>query len=306
MSATAVVFPGMGPIRFADVGRFLVVNPVARKLVAEADARLGYPLLERLRSSEGDYTEYAQVAFFVSCVALARWADEEYGEAPAYATGPSFGEKPLAAYVGALSFSDGVWMTSRLARCLEEYFASEHQDVVTHSFVRVPRERVVEMLAELPWSEISCYIDRDFHMVTLRERHLDRLTRQIRANGGLSLYTMRPPMHASAFGALRRKAEDEVIGKLTFAEPALPVIADQDGAVLRTGEEIREMLLKSFVQPLRWPDVVGALKRLDVGAVRVCGPDSLFGRVAVTRQAFEVVAVNPRTALQPRAQRATA
>jgi [acyl-carrier-protein] S-malonyltransferase len=294
--ATAMVFPGMSPARFADVGRFMLINPHARKLAAAAGARLGYPLIERFRDDEGEYSHAAQVAFMVNCLALAEWAGEELGIEPQVCTGPSFGEKPLSAFSGALPFEEAVWMTAELARCMDEFFDTEYRDVVTHSFVRTPRERLDEILADLDgrgeWHDISCYIDDDFHMVSLRERN--------RSAGGLPLYTMRPPMHSSAFGALRRKAEDEVLGGLAFADPRLPIVADQDGTVIRSGEGVRAMLLDSFVRPLRWPDVVASLLRLGVGTVCVAGPDSLFGRVAATTSNFEVVAANPRLALLPR------
>jgi malonyl CoA-acyl carrier protein transacylase len=300
----AIVFPGMSPSRFSDVGKFMLINPFARKLIAEADKRLGYPLVDSFREAEGDYSEFAQVGFMVNCLALAQWAEQELGIDPDYCTGPSFGGKPTSVYAGSLPFADAVWMTANLARGMEEFFATEYQDVVTHSFIRTPEQRLAEVLAELgdlgEWHDISCYVDHDFYMVSLRERNLDWLKQKIRSIGGLSLYTMRPPLHSRAFEPLRRKAEDEVIGKLTFTDPLLPVVADQDGTVLSTGDEIRTMLLDCIVKPLRWPDVVSTLEREGVRKVCVAGPDSLFGRVRCTTSRFEVVSVNPRLALQPR------
>lgn len=69
--------------------------------------------------------------------------------------------------------------------------------------------------------------------------------------------------------------------------------------MLTTGDEVRTMLLDGFVRPVRWPAVVDALRRHGVGKLYVAGPDSLFGRVPVTTGNFDVVAVDPRTALQP-------
>lgn len=301
---TAVVFPGMGPSRFADVGKFMLINPFARALTAAADERLGYSLVDRFRRAEGDYSEYAQVAFFVNCLALARWAEQELGVRPDVCTGPSFGEKPAAVHVGSLSFEDGVWMTARLAQCLQEYFATEHRDIVTHSFVRTPEPALREVLDELAgqgeWYEISCYVDHDLYLVSLREGNVEWLRRRISAMGGLSLYTMRPPMHSAIFGGLRRKVADEVFAELRFTDPVLPVVADQDGTVVTSADGIRTMLLDSFVRPVRWPAVVSTLQRLGVGTVCVAGQDSLFGRVGCTTSNFTVVAVNPRLALQPR------
>ncbi|MBC2879746.1 MULTISPECIES: ACP S-malonyltransferase [Streptomyces] len=309
-TGTAMIFPGMGPTPFAEVGKFMVVNPFARKLVAAADRVLGYSLVDRYRTTEGDYSEYAQVAFMVNSLALAQWAGHTLGVEAGLCTGPSFGEKPAAAFSGALDFPDAVRATAAFARLLEDYFATEYTDLVTHSFVRVPQDTLRELLGELDergeMYEISCYIDDDFTMLTLREHNLEWLPARLRALGGMSLYTMRPPMHCSLFKGLRDRAEEEVFGPLEFADPTVPVIADQDGALVTTGEGVRAMMLDSCVRPLRWPAVVDALREAGVGTVCVAGQDSLFGRVRRTTDAFEVVPATPRLALRPRPRPASA
>ncbi|WP_460106066.1 ACP S-malonyltransferase [Streptomyces sp. YKOK-J1] len=306
-TGTAVVFPGMNPVRYADLARFLVVNPVARRLLAEADHRLGHSVLDGLEHAEGDYSEHAQVAFMVTCVALAEWARTELGVEADAAVGPSFGGKPLTAFSGSLPFGDAVWMTAELARCMDEFFATQCQDVVTHSFVRITAGQLEEIRTELDaagqWSDIACHLDRSMFMLSLRERNLEWLDKKIRALGGMSLYTMRPPLHSASFAGLRRMAEDRVLGGLEFADPALPVVADQDGTVLRTGDAVREMLLDSVVRAVHWPTAVDALRGLGVGRVCVCGPDGLFGRLACTRENFEVIAADPGLALRPPGRR---
>ncbi|MFE5793568.1 ACP S-malonyltransferase [Streptomyces sp. NPDC056503] len=306
----ALVFPGMGPSRFADVARFMMVDRFARELLKTADDVLGYRLVDRFRDAPADYSEHAQVAFLVNCLALARHAEENHGMVPDYCVGPSFGSKTASAYTGSLSVPDAVRMVSRMARCIDAYFAEEHRDVVTHSFVRTPEEKLRELLGELEaadeWYDISCYLDSDFFMLSLREGRLEWLERSIRAAGGLPLYTMRPPMHSAAFGGLRKKAAEEVFADLDFADPGIPVVSDQDGTLVTTGEGVRTLLLDSVVRPLHWPRTVRALRELGVGEVCVAGPDSLFGRVRTTTENFAVVTVDPRTALRPRPKDAAA
>ncbi|WLQ45269.1 ACP S-malonyltransferase [Streptomyces laculatispora] len=281
----------------------MLINPVARRLVADADDALGYSLVDRYREAEGDYSEYAQVAFLVNCLALAVWAHDRFDPEPELCVGPSFGGKTAAAHTGVLDFADAVRLTAGWARLLESWFAENHQDVVTHSFTRVPRPELDRVLAELDergeWYELSCQVDEDFHMVSLRAPVLDWLGKRLRSVGGLPLYTMRPPMHASVFAPLRERAEKELFAPLTFHDPRIPVVADQDGTLLTTGEQVRTMLLDGFVRPVRWPVVVDALRRHGVGRLYVAGPDSLFGRVPVTTRNFDVVAVDPRAALRP-------
>ncbi|MFB7652471.1 MULTISPECIES: ACP S-malonyltransferase [unclassified Streptomyces] len=302
--ATALVFPGMGPVPFSEVGRFMVANPHARDLVAVADEALGYSLVDAFRTAEGDYSEAAQVAFLVNCLASAYWAREHLDVSPDIVAGPSFGEKAAIAYTGALDLPDAVRLTAEIARCLETYFASHHQDIVTLSFVRAPREELDPILSELgeagEWYEISCYIDDGFWMVSLAERRVEWLLERLRGIGSLPLYSMRPPMHASLFAPLRAMAEREVISRYTFSDPKLPVVADQDGTLLHTGEELRTMLLDSFDHPMNWPSVTTALEDAGVGRLCVAGPDSLFGRVPRTVRTFQVIAAHPRLAMTPR------
>ncbi|MEU0523250.1 ACP S-malonyltransferase [Streptomyces niveus] len=301
---TAMVFPGMGPSPFSDVGRFMVVNPEARELVAIADDVLGYSLVDTFREAEGDYSEAAQVAFLVNCLASARWAERELGIVPSVVTGPSFGEKAALAYCGALTVPDAIRMTAELARCMDDYFRHAHQDIVTLSFVRAPEEGLTAIFADLDaageWHDISCYIDDGFYMVSLSEHRVDWFRSRLRDVGALSLYTMRPPMHCAAFAPLRDRVEREVLAGLDFADPRLPVVADQDGALVETGAGLRAMLLDSFTRPLSWPDVIDGLRSFGTRRVCVAGPDNLFGRVGRTTEAFEVVPANPRAAMTPR------
>ncbi|SOD66878.1 [acyl-carrier-protein] S-malonyltransferase [Streptomyces zhaozhouensis] len=304
-SGAAIVFPGMGAMSFEDVGKFMLVNPYARKLLATADEVLGYSVIDGFRDAEHDYAEASQVAFLINCLALAQWAEAQLGLDPMLCAGPSFGSKATTAYTGCLSVEDTVLMSARIARCQDEYFAKEHTDIVTHSFVRTPTERLTEILGEMDerdwWHDMACYVDDDMHMVSLREDALEWFKERVRGAGGLSLYTMRPPLHSSAFAALRRKAEEEVFAGLSFADPRIPVVSDHDGTLLRTGDQIRNLLLDGIVRQLRWPLVVDTLRAQGVGTVHVAGPDSLFGRVRRTTDNFEVVRLTPRMALRPRA-----
>ncbi|RSM80771.1 ACP S-malonyltransferase, partial [Amycolatopsis sp. WAC 01375] len=202
----AFVFPGMGPTRFADVARFMVVHPSARDLVAVADDRLGYSLVDRFSEADGDYSTEAQIAFLVNCLAMAAWAESEFGVSPDYCTGPSFGGKAAAAYSGALSTSDAVWLTAEFARCLKEYFAVEHADAVTQSFARTPPDRLAEITAELDdagaWYELSCRVDEDFAMLTLSESRVEWLGDRLRAAGGGPVLQMGPPVDRVALPRL--------------------------------------------------------------------------------------------------------
>jgi [acyl-carrier-protein] S-malonyltransferase len=294
----------MGPSSYDDLGRFIATDPCARRLRRVADQVLGYPLMDRYRAAGADYSEYSQVAFLISCLALIEHAGDTLGGRPVACTGPSFGGKAAIAYSAALPAAETILLTARLARCEEEYFKSQYQDAVTQSVARTPEPALRQVLDGMAgrdeWHEISCHIDEDFFMVTMGSSSLNRFTQEVRAAGGLPLYAMRPPMHSSAFGALRRKVEDEVLGDFPLANPSIPVVADQDGSVVVTADGLRTMLLDGIVRPVRWPDAVQSMKALGITKICIPGLDHLFGRVPCTVRNFEVLPITPGFALRPR------
>ncbi|MFE1802235.1 MULTISPECIES: ACP S-malonyltransferase [unclassified Streptomyces] len=306
---SAIVFPGIGPTRFADSARFLVAHPVARRFVAEADRVLGHSLVDRYREAEargdqGAFPEPARLAFLVSCLALAQSAVAEHGVEPVACTGASFGGTAAAVQSGALPFSEAVTMTAEWGRRVEAYFTREHRDVVTQSFARVPADRLAEIRAELDargeWNEVACHVDHDFHLLSVREDSLEWLQKRLRAAGGLPLYVMRPPMHSALFGALRQEIAAEVVADVEFSDPETVVVSDHDGSLVRTAAGVRDLLLDATTRTVRWPAVVDTLKGLGVERVHVAGQDALWSRVDVMTEAFEVVALRPDTAMRPR------
>ncbi|GLY16344.1 malonyl CoA-acyl carrier protein transacylase [Kineosporia sp. NBRC 101677] len=298
----AVVFPGLAGATFADLGRFLALDQFARPLLRRARTVLGYPVLQRLHDSgEDDYSEAAQVASLISSLALAERA--LLTASPAYCAGPSFGVRATAVLSGCLSFEDGVRATVGMARQERAYFENEHTDLVTQTVVRVPDEKLTTLLGE--WNargerlELSGDLDQGFAMITLSETRLAQFRREIGALGGYNMHTMRPPAHSVLFGGLREAVAAEVLPALTFREPVLPVVTDQDGTVADTAQGVREMLLNTFDRPFSWPAVVASLTAHGVRTVHLAGADPLFHRLDSTKRHFRVVRVDPRSALRP-------
>ena len=276
----------------------MVVDPYARARLAEAADVLGYDLLDRFYDSTDEYSTYHQLAFVVNSIALADRAERELGERPGICAGPSFGQKAAAAYAGSMSFADVLRLTAEWAELEQDYFRTEHVDVVTQTVTRVPEEAFAEFLAGLAdrgvYHDLSGRLDDGFLMVSVCETALDELKAAVAAMGGYSMHTMRPAVHAAGFVALRLRAELEVLDHYDVGAPQLTLVHDSTGAIVRTGEDMRAMLLDTFDRPIDWPAVTGTLRGLGVDRLVITGPDNLFGRLARTRKSFEVVALDPK------------
>ncbi|WP_033289414.1 acyltransferase domain-containing protein [Amycolatopsis jejuensis] len=302
--ATAALFPGMAAAEFGDLGRFLVLDRYVRRWLRAADDALGAPLLPAFRAESAesaesaDYGPFSQVAFLVSSLALAERAESEYGMRPDVCVGPSLGQRAAAVYSGAVGFAEAVRLTVGWARCEEEYFAAEPDDFVTQCFVRVPPDALLEVLADLDkrgeWAEVSAELGNGTVMVSMCEAVLGDVVSAVRRSGGYVMQAMRPAVHARRFTALREKAA-AVLDGYPVADPEVPIVADQDGRVVRTADGVRTLLLDGFDRPVDWPAAVTGLAGLGVGTVYVTGPDHLFHRLDATRSLGEIVAVTPET-----------
>jgi [acyl-carrier-protein] S-malonyltransferase len=301
---TAIVFPGISQNPFHQVAKFLLINPVARRLTATANEVLGYSLVERYRTAERAWSEAERVAFLLTCLALGHSARDSQDIDMELCAGPSFGATPAAVFSGALSFPEAVRMTADWGRHIDDYFTGQHGDIVTQSFARTPEHELGEILRELDaageWYGIACRVDHDVTMLSLREPRLEWLLEQLRSRGGLPLYTMRPPMHSPLFQALRETVEREVFGGLRFTDPIIPLVSDHDGSLLHTADQVRTLLLDGIVRPVDWPGTLGALRRHGIGNLVISGPDGLWGRVDSAKNAFTVTTLTPQSALRPR------
>ena len=303
--SSALVFPALSPVRRNELGTFLTVHPTARRRLAEADAALGHHLADALADApaDDDYAEPVQVAVLTACVALADWAAQQLGATWDYVVGPSFGERAALAHTGALPFADTVRLVDEIARTERRYFATHHRDVVTHSFVRVAEDRLGDLLAGLSWHEISGRMDTDFHMVSLREAELAGFKDAIGAAGGYSMYTMRPPAHASLFTGVRAEME-RVCAPYPIAAPRVPIVSYLDGSLLTEPAALRTSLLDGFVRPIGWVGTVRALRELGVDKLWVAGPDAMFSRLRGTVEHFDVELCDLRRVMRRPRQRA--
>ncbi|RJQ83719.1 acyltransferase domain-containing protein [Amycolatopsis panacis] len=292
----------MGPARAGELGRFLVIDPLARRRVAVADEALGYRLVDRLREAGDEYTEYLQIAFVLASLALAERAEAEHGLTPVVCGGSSFGERAAVVRSGALPLAELVRLVAGIARCEQEYFTTRHQDLVSQFVVRLPEECLPELLDGMV-HDVSGRFDPDVHLITLAEADLDEFIRRVRAAGGYALTTMRPAAHSPRLTGLRDRLADEVFGRYSFRDPELPVVSDQDGALLRTGEAVASLLLESTVTMVRLPELAARFARLGVRRTLVPGPDHLLHRLPGLAGQTELLRADVKEALKPRRPR---
>ncbi|MER7114170.1 ACP S-malonyltransferase [Saccharomonospora azurea] len=302
--ASAFFFPGLDAFTLAEIGKFFVLSPHARERLAVADDVLGRSVTRALRDSDDYASPVARVASLVNALALADWARQELGVEPRYCLGMSFGEQIAATYAGCLSLETAVSVIARIGECELEYFRSEHRELVTQVVTRLPAERRDDILADLAardvFHEVSGRVDEGHYLITLPREHLADFTATVSSAGGYALQTMDPPAHCAVFAPLSERVAKEVLADVEFADPAVPIVSDEDGSVVTTGAGVRDMVASGFVRPLNWLSTAPALAGLGVRRLYVVGLDRMWHRLSVTKSNFDVTPVNQARVLRHR------
>ncbi len=262
----AFMFPGQGS-QYVNMGRELVaLSPVVAEVFAEADEVmapvLGRPLTSYIFIDEDDsaammqaqfdllQTEITQPAMLAMDIAMMKLL-AEYGFEPEMVVGHSLGEYAALIAAGALPFADAL---EAVAARGSEMSKVSWEDNGRMAAVLAPYDAVMDTLARVDGYVVPANINSSSQSViggasdaveqasTLFEKQGFRAI-QIPVS-----HAFHTEIVAPASGPLR-----EVLDRLRFAEPRLPVVANVTGDYYpQTVEEIKEMLQVQVASPVQW------------------------------------------------------
>ena len=263
MSKTAFLFPGQGA-QSIGMGQQLAESlPAARALFDDAEQVLGYDLARLCAKGpveELDSTIYSQPALFVCSLAAVEQIRSETPEIISLASaaaGLSLGEYTALVFAGVMEFEHAL----RVVKCRGEAMQAAAD--------ATPSGMVSVLGLELAQVEDLCEQSRQPDEVLRIANHLcpgnivvsgdnascEKLVENAEAAGAMKVVALAV---AGAFhtpimeSALERLAE--VLAEVPMASPRIPVISNVDAQPHSDPEEIREILVKQVVSPVRWED----------------------------------------------------
>ena len=263
MSKTAFLFPGQGA-QSIGMGQQLAESlPAARALFDDAEQVLGYDLARLCANGpveELDSTIYSQPALFVCSLAAVEQIRSETPEIISLASaaaGLSLGEYTALVFAGVMEFEHAL----RVVKCRGEAMQAAAD--------ATPSGMVSVLGLELAQVEDLCEQSRQPDEVLRIANHLcpgnivvsgdnascEKLVENAEAAGAMKVVALAV---AGAFhtpimeSALERLAE--VLAEVPMASPRIPVISNVDAQPHSDPEDIREILVKQVVSPVRWED----------------------------------------------------
>jgi [acyl-carrier-protein] S-malonyltransferase len=286
MTAFAFVFPGQGS---QSVGMLDAWgdHPAVVATLKEASAALGEDIGRLIHDGpkeQLDLTTNTQPVMLTAGIAAWRAWRAEGGAAPVAVAGHSLGEYTALVAAGVLSLADALPLVRLRATAMQEAVpvgvgAMAAILGLDAQAVRDGCHAAAAASGEVV--EAVNFNDPKQIVIAGTKAGVDKACEMLKAAGAKRALPLpvSAPFHSSLMkpAALRLQAALE---KLALAAPAIPVVNNIDVATPSDGAAIRDALVRQAAGPVRWVEVVQALRARGVTHVVECGPGKVLAGMA--------------------------
>jgi len=267
--------------------------PAARETFAEADEALGEDLSGLCFEGPADrlvLTENTQPAILAVSVACFRVL-ASMGLKPDAVAGHSLGEYSAHVAAGTLAFADAIRIVRRRGRYMQE--AVPVGEGAMAAILGLDAAKVAQACEEAAQGQVvsPANLNAPGQVVIAGARdavaRASDAAKRLGARRAIAL-AVSAPFHC----ALMKPAEDRLAPDLRavpVANPAVPVVANVDAEVKRTGAEAVDALVRQVSSPVRWEDVMRRLASEGVRKYVEVGPGAVLtglGRKILPDAAF--------------------
>jgi len=276
VTKTAFLFPGQGAQTVGMGAELAQSQPAARRLFEQAQAILGYDLLELCTQGPAEKlnsTVYSQPALFVcSLAALEQLKHDqpEVAEACSATAGLSLGEYTALVWAGAMDFEAGLRLVQIRGQAMQDAADAAPSSMV--SVLGMDREQVeslCEQAREADILQVANLLCPGNIIVSGDTAACERIAPLAEAAGAMRVI---PLAVAGAFHTpLMQSAVERLSAALAETEirsPRIPVVSNVDAQPHDDPDEIRELLVRQVVSPVLWENSMRWL--IDQQAIEQC------------------------------------
>ena len=247
------------------MGRALVESlPAARRLYDQASEILGYDLARLCAegpAEELDSTIYSQPALFVTSLAALESLREQSPDVVLSceaAAGLSLGEYTALVFAGVLDFESGLRLVQQRGAAMQDAADATPSGMVSIlGMERVEVERVVQQSRGGDVLEIANLLCPANIVISGSNTACERAAQLAEREGAMRAVPL------AVAGAFHTKIMQPAVERLktalsqvTLRPPLIPVVSNVDALPHDDPEEIRALLLKQLVSPVRWEDCI--------------------------------------------------
>jgi [acyl-carrier-protein] S-malonyltransferase len=247
--------------------RLFEALPAARQLYERAGSVLGYDLAKLCfegPAEELDSTVYSQPAIFVTSLASLESLRAETPDVvlSCEATaGLSLGEYTALVFAGVMDFEDGVMLVQRRGAAMQEAADATPSGMVSIlGLERVEVEALCEKARNGEILKIANLLCPGNIVISGSLGACERAAEMAQRLGAMKAV---PLAVAGAFHTeIMRPADErcaEALAQVPMRKPRIPVISNVDALPHDDPEDIRSILIRQILQPVRWEDSMRSL-----------------------------------------------
>jgi len=279
MARVAFLFPGQGAQK-VGMGRDLCQSlPAARKLFDEAAGLLGYDLLDVCTNGPAhrlNSTVVSQPAIFVASLAalesLKQSEPDASGECVATA-GLSLGEYTALTFAGVMDFRTGLTLVKKRGEAMQA--AADAGPGTMISILGLEQGKVEELVkagAPKGLVRLANFLCPGNLVISGEIPACEEVGRLAEEAGGR---TMRLSVAGAFHTPLMQPAVDTLrrgLAEVSLNEPRIPVWANVTSSAYQGTGEMKEMLARQVVEPVRWEQTMRGLLEAGVERFYEIGP----------------------------------
>ena len=283
MAKVAFLFPGQGA-QYVGMGTALAdSNPRAAGLFQKAGEILGENLLDLCRGGPAERlnaTDMSQPAIFVSSLAALealRETDPAVVDQCAATAGLSLGEYTALVFAGSMSFEDGLRVVRERGRAMQAAAEATPSGMVSALLLDIPTvEEVVREASAAGRIRIANYLCPGNTVLSGDTAAINAAEKLIEAKSGKAIrLTVAGAFHTD----LMRPADERlaaVLRDVTIVPPRIPVWSNVDALPHADPAEIRDILVRQVLNPVRWEESIRNLLADGVDQFYEIGPGKVL------------------------------
>ena len=286
MTQFAFVFPGQGSQTVGMLDAW-GDHPVVRDTLAEASQALGEDLAALIHAGpkeQLDLTTNTQPVMLAAAVACYRAWMAETGKAPALVAGHSLGEYSALVAAGSLSLSDALPLVRFRAQAMQDAVpvGVGAMAAILGLDAEVVRSTCAEVEAAVGQTVSAAnFNDPKQTVIAGTKAAVDQACEALKGRGAKRALPLAvsAPFHC----ALMKPAADKLrerLAAVTIRTPQIPLINNIDVAAHAEPEAIREALYRQAFGPVRWVEIVQAMRARGITHVIECGPGKVLAGLA--------------------------
>ncbi|MFM2059629.1 MAG: [acyl-carrier-protein] S-malonyltransferase [Pseudomonadota bacterium] len=286
MTAFAFVFPGQGS---QSVGMLSAWgdHPAVRATLEEASSALGEDVAKLI--AEGpkeslDLTTNTQPVMLTAGIANYRAWIAEGGPLPAAVAGHSLGEYTALVAAGALTLADALPLVRLRAQAMQDAVpvGTGGMAAILGLDAAAVREGCAKAMAESgEVVEAVNFNDPKQTVIAGSKAGVEAGCVVLKAMGAKRALPLpvSAPFHSSLMKPAAERLRERLVS-IQIATPQIPVVNNIDVAVQTDADAIRDALYRQAFGPVRWVELVQALKSRGLTHIIECGPGKVLAGMA--------------------------